>query len=174
MRVVAPVGRSGLVTVGRRATRPDCRDMADNRQNQFQFRIVRSKAVSNALSRVVAGLLLVAASTGANAGTTSATFNPPLVRSVSPDACLTAGKDCGKPAADAFCKAAGFQDSRKHVVLSGPISTAPTGVTPNTIFLGDGRTCGRTCKPLVLVACYSSSPTFSATSSSDWGTVTGP
>lgn len=104
------------------------------------------------------------------AETKSATFSPPLIRTVSPDSCLTAGANCGKPAADAFCKAAGFQGSRKHVVLSG---AAPAGVTDRTIYLGNGKSCGRGCKPLVLVACYSSSPTFSASSSSDFGTVVG-
>jgi hypothetical protein len=120
---------------------------------------------------LAAAVLLAVALPGiAAAETKSATFSPPLIRTVSPDSCLTAGADCGKPAADAFCKAAGYQESRKHVVLSG---SPPAGVTQKTIYLGDGRSCGRGCKPLVLVACFTSVPNFSATSSSDFGTVVG-
>lgn len=118
-----------------------------------------------------AALLLALTLPGvALAETKSATFSPPLIRKVSPDSCLTAGVNCGKPAADAFCKAAGFQESRKHVVLSG---AAPAGVSDKTIYLGDGKACGRGCKPLVLVACFTSTPNFTATSSSDFGTVVG-
>lgn len=126
------------------------------------------------LSRFASAIGIAILAGSAQAATVSATFNPPLIRAASPDSCLVAGSDCGKPAADAFCKAAGFQESRKHMVLSGPIGGAPAGVTEKTIYLGNGQTCGRGCKPLVLVACFSSSPNFSATSSSDFGTVTGP
>lgn len=129
----------------------------------------------SAFARFMIVVAALAASVGgALSATTSATFSPPLVRVVSPDACMTPGQNCGKPAADAFCKAAGFQSSRKHVILSGPISSAPAGVTENTIYMGNGKACSRGCKPLVLVACYSSTPNFTATTSSDWGTVTGP
>lgn len=125
------------------------------------------------LAAATIGLLAIL-SGAAMAATTSATFSPPLIRAVSPDACLTPGGDCGKTTADAFCKAAGFQESRKHVPLSAWKGALPSGVTMKTIYLGNGKTCGRECQPLVLIACYSSTPTFSATSSSDFGTVTGP
>ena len=54
------------------------------------------------------GILLLAASAGE---ASVRNFFSPAVEGSRLDSCLTGQKDCGKPAADAFCVKEGFTDS---------------------------------------------------------------
>jgi hypothetical protein len=69
------------------------------------------------------------------------------------DSCLTGSNDCGKPAADAFCKAQGFDTAlifQREAAL-------------NTIRLGSGAFCaGPTCTSFRQIKCYAAGDTAAA------------
>ena len=58
-------------------------------------------------SLIVAGFALALAATASQAGVRN--FFAPQFEGALLDACLTPAGECGKPVADAFCKAQGFQ-----------------------------------------------------------------
>jgi len=61
---------------------------------------------------------------------TNQIFVNPVWKDYRLDVCLTWGKDCGKPAADAFCKANGFSESLNAVADAGR-GYAPTRIVSN-------------------------------------------
>jgi len=64
------------------------------------------------------------------------TYNNPRSAGYRVDSCLNWGKNCGKPAADTFCKIKGFAASKSHIIAQGVGSTrAPT------LVLNSGQTC---------------------------------
>ncbi|HUR43374.1 MAG TPA: hypothetical protein VMZ01_04665 [Aestuariivirga sp.] len=71
------------------------------------------------------------------------------------DSCLTGAADCGKPAADAFCKAEGFETAiifQREVALQ-------------TIRLGNGAFCtGPTCTSFRQIKCYTSGDALTSAS----------
>ncbi len=77
------------------------------------------------------------------------TFSSPSARGVRIDWCAHWGRDCGKPAADLFCKDAGF-DSATRFVMDPDIGAR--GI--NTLVFGDGRLCqGTQCSGFRQITC---------------------
>ena len=69
------------------------------------------------------------------------------------DSCLTGGQDCGKPAADAFCKVQGFESA----LLFQRESVA------GTIRLANGGLCtGPSCNSFKQIKCYTPKDDFAA------------
>lgn len=64
---------------------------------------------------------------------TAQRFDKPAIGGVPLDGCLTWAKDCGKPAADEFCKRNGFTRSTGHGITSGAV--------PRSIVITSGKIC---------------------------------
>lgn len=72
-------------------------------------------------------------------------FRNPEVSGLAVDYCLTWGQNCGKPAADAFCRKQGFARSEGHVVYEN---------APPTIVIGDGAICREPyCARMISISC---------------------
>ena len=71
-------------------------------------------------------LALAALAFAATAQAEEQTFNNPKVGTQPLDLCLNWGSDCGKPAADAWCVAQGFEKSTDHVVAPDIGASTPT------------------------------------------------
>jgi len=77
------------------------------------------------------------------------TFANPVMRGVRLDWCKHWGRECGKPAADLFCKESGFQSAQRFQIAKG---VGRTGAT--TLVFGDGRVCrGPTCDGFSAITC---------------------
>lgn len=73
-------------------------------------------------------------------------FRKPMVGKYRLDACLKLNKDCGKPAADAFCRSKGFRQARNCQIDNKP--TLPTFI------IGTRSTCVQSfCKGFEMVEC---------------------
>ena len=72
-------------------------------------------------------------------------FKNPKVEGYALDFCRGWGKDCGKPAADAFCRSRGYGESVDFAVHPD---------TPPTRVISTGQICNKPyCDPIVLVTC---------------------
>lgn len=72
-------------------------------------------------------------------------FRNPEVNGLAVDYCLTWGQNCGKPAADAFCRKQGFARSEGHQVYNN---------APPTIVIGDGAICREPyCARMISISC---------------------
>ena len=72
-------------------------------------------------------------------------FKNPQVKGYALDFCRLWGKDCGKPAADAFCRSRGYQ---------GSVDFAVRPDYPPTRVIGTGQICNQSfCDRIVLVTC---------------------
>jgi hypothetical protein len=72
-------------------------------------------------------------------------FRNPEINGLAVDYCLTWGQNCGKPAADAFCRKQGFARSEGHVVYEN---------APPTILVGDGAICREPyCARMISISC---------------------
>ncbi len=70
------------------------------------------------------------------------------------DSCLNWGKECGKPAADAFCKIKGFAASKTHT-LAMDVASA----TSPTLVLNSGQTCANgNCDSFEKIQCTNEAP----------------
>ncbi len=93
---------------------------------------------------IVSTLLLALTATTAQAGVRS--YFAPSVDGFRLDSCLTSENDCGKPAADNFCKAKGYE----HALLF------QREAAPYTKRLGSGELCtGPDCASFRQIKCYS-------------------
>ena len=91
-------------------------------------------------------VMLAALATYGEAGVRN--YFAPLLDGARLDACLTAGTDCGKPVADAFCKAQGFETAilfqREHAT------------NQSTRRLGSGDMCDNgACTSFRQIKCFS-------------------
>lgn len=69
----------------------------------------------------------------------------PMVNNTAVDVCLNWGTGCGKPAADAFCKAQGFESSSAHTVQQN---------APPTYVIGDDKVCSESfCTRFTSITC---------------------
>lgn len=74
-----------------------------------------------------------------------AVFRNPEVKGVALDLCARWGRDCGKPAADAFCRSRGYREALDLAVRQN---------TPPTRVIGTGDVCNQpACDRIVAVAC---------------------
>lgn len=72
-------------------------------------------------------------------------FRNPEINGLAVDYCLTWGQNCGKPAADAFCRRQGFARSEGHQVYER---------SPPTILIGDGAICREPyCARMISISC---------------------
>lgn len=76
------------------------------------------------------------------------TFGNPTLNGRRVDICLHWGVDCGKPAADAFCRARNYSASVGHTVAADIGSQTPT------LVIGDNRLCSEaTCDGFASISC---------------------
>ena len=94
----------------------------------------------------------VAAAARALGGTarpdTGRVFAPPLLENRRVDTCLHWGRDCGQPAADAFCANRGYAAAVEFVVASD------IGAQTPTLVVGDGKVCAEAfCDGFAMIRC---------------------
>ena len=93
------------------------------------------------IAATIAGVDLAAAETG--------NFNAPSVRGVRLDYCRHFGSQCGKPAADLFCRENGFAESVRFLIDE---NIGGRGI--QTLVFGDGRLCeGPNCSGFRTITC---------------------
>ena len=86
---------------------------------------------------------------GAPASAETQQFAAPSVRGVRLDWCAHFGADCGKPAADLFCKEVGFERAARFDIEQ---NVGARGIA--TLVFGDGRMCqGPTCSGFRAITC---------------------
>lgn len=77
------------------------------------------------------------------------TFSSPTLHGLRLDWCAHFGSDCGKPAADLFCRENGFSEAARFAIDQ---NIGQRGV--HTLVFGDGRTCnGPTCSGFSAITC---------------------
>jgi hypothetical protein len=93
------------------------------------------------VAATVGGAELAVAETG--------NFNAPSVRGVRLDYCRHFGSECGKPAADLFCRENGFAEAVRFLIDE---NVGGRGI--QTLVFGDGRTCdGQGCSGFRTITC---------------------
>ena len=98
---------------------------------------------------LLAILLSAPSADTAHAQQEARTFANPVMRGVRLDWCKHWGRECGKPAADLFCKESGFESAQRFQIAKG---VGRSGVT--TLVFGDGRVCtGPTCDGFGSITC---------------------
>jgi hypothetical protein len=76
-------------------------------------------------------------------------FNAPSIRGVRVDLCMHWGSDCGKPAADLFCREMGFSEAQNFIPANDI-----GGRVGRTLVFGDGRFCeGAACDGFGSITC---------------------
>jgi hypothetical protein len=98
-------------------------------------------AMRNITRAAAAFLLLASVSTGAEAGVRN--FFSPALDGARLDACLSGG-DCGKPAADAFCKSQGYD---KALIFQRE-------AYQSTRILDSEQTCSDSCTAFRQIKCF--------------------
>jgi len=113
------------------------------------MKIAMTKESISSITRIatlcIVGSILTIAT--ASAGTTN--YHNPQWQGNRLDLCLNWGKDCGKPAANAFCKAKGFDKSTGH------IADPNIGAATPTRLIGTGALCDQGyCDGFKTITCY--------------------
>jgi len=103
---------------------------------------------------IKASFIIIALLAGGNsANATVRNFFAPQSQGLRLDSCLTGDHDCGKPAADAFCKAQGFETA---LIFQREAAA-------ETIKLGNGAFCtGPACTSFRQIKCYSAGDTVAS------------
>ena len=105
------------------------------------------------MSRTIAGAFTLLVFTASMSQAEVRNFFAPVVAGSRLDACLSNADDCGKPAADAFCKAQGFTEAL--------IFQRESGVS--TKRLHSGELCeGDSCTAFKQIKCFSPGDTAAA------------
>ena len=105
------------------------------------------------MSKTLAASIVVLLATGSFAQATVRNYFAPEQAGQRLDSCLTGASDCGKPAADAFCKAQGFDTA----ILFQREAAA------QTIRLGNGASCtGPDCTSFRQIKCYATGDAVAA------------
>jgi hypothetical protein len=90
--------------------------------------------------------LVIGLTSSAMAGEKTQVFTKPKHKSgMRLDWCLYWGDECGKPAADYFCKTKGYEHARDY-----PISS---GISEMTYVAGDDKECGPGCDSFAAIRC---------------------
>jgi len=98
-------------------------------------------------------LTIVLVLSASSAHATVRNFFAPESQGLRLDSCLTGDHDCGKPAADAFCKAQGFETA---LIFQREAAA-------ETVRLGNGAFCtGPACTSFKQIKCYSAANTIAA------------
>jgi hypothetical protein len=97
------------------------------------------------MTKIIAASLLLLLVTGGASQADVRSYFAPAVDGNRLDACLTGVGDCGKPAADAFCKGQGFETA---ILFQRQAAT-------DTKRLGSGESCsGAACTGFRQIKCY--------------------
>jgi len=104
-------------------------------------------AVHHVIRASAVTLLLLAISAGAEAGVRN--FFSPALEGARLDACLSGG-DCGKPAADAFCKTQGYD---KALIFQREAHQS-------TRILDSEQTCSNSCTAFRQIKCFTTKSDF--------------
>jgi hypothetical protein len=100
-----------------------------------------ARLLASATAAFLGGAELVAAETS--------NFNNPSLHGIRIDFCRHFGSDCGKPAADLFCREKGFAEAARFAIDE---NVGGRGI--QTLVFGDGRTCdGQGCSGFRTITC---------------------